>query len=559
MLYEKALQYAEDCVSGKEITTKEIIKQCQIFLDHINKQDQEEYPYFMDHKELKKIESLMKLLNFATGIDTQGKNVLEGLHNFQAFFFTNIFGFKFKDDPSKFLYKDITLFIPRKNAKTWKAGILIILFMLTGDKFDEYYSICVDRDLAGEVRKCISQIIQASPAIEKHFTVPKTITGKIVCKINGSYFQARTSESSRNNAIRPKIFIADEFASYKDKSNINAMRSGQLSTKNPRRIQLSTAYAIDQSIAFEELDYIRKCYAGTIDDPRMFAMIYYSEAHEVYEESGLYRSNPLRIEANYSEIRQSRERAKEVVGDREEYLTKHMNVFTPANSAEAYINIEDLQKCKVDHIDFTGRKVYVGLDLSISNDNCSYSMVFEQDLKIYADSFAFIPKDRKAEKNRLEKLNYDEFINAGKCFECGDLVIDYTFIQDMILQIEEKHKCEIVMIGFDRWNCLHTAQELEKAGLLTTEIKQHSSVLFPATKLLKEKILQKEFFYTENKLFEINMQNARTVEDNNKNYYVNKKKSVNKVDMVASMINAIWCLQQDVIFNAGSDWAIQVL
>ena len=36
-----------------------------------------------------------------------------------------------------------------------------------------------------------------------------------------------------------------------------------------------------------------------------------------------------------------------------------------------------------------------------------------------------------------------------------------------------------------------------------------------------------------------------------KNLYVNKKKSNGKVDMVVSLINAIYLLQQDVIFDTG--------
>jgi phage terminase large subunit-like protein len=77
--------------------------------------------------------------------------------------------------------------------------------------------------------------------------------------------------------------------------------------------------------------------------------------------------------------------------------------------------------------------------------------------------------------------------------------------------------------------------------------------------LLKEKILSKEFHYTENKLLEINFQNARATEDTNLNLYVNKKKSIGKVDMVVSLINAIYLLQQDVIFNPDSDWGAMVI
>ena len=89
-------------------------------------------------------------------------------------------------------------------------------------------------------------------------------------------------------------------------------------------------------------------------------------------------------------------------------------------------------------------------------------------------------------------------------------------------------------------------------------MKQVSSVLHPATKLLKEKVLNGEFFYLENNLLEINFQNAKVVLNNNNDTYINKKKSTGKIDMVASLIDAVFLLQQDVIFNSDSNWAIQV-
>ena len=88
------------------------------------------------------------------------------------------------------------------------------------------------------------------------------------------------------------------------------------------------------------------------------------------------------------------------------------------------------------------------------------------------------------------------------------------------------------------------------------EIKQHSSVLHPATKLLKEKILSGEFRYDENKLLEINFQNARCTEDTNLNKYVNKKKSAGKVDMVVALINAVFLAQIEML-NEGRDFGAQ--
>ena len=84
------------------------------------------------------------------------------------------------------------------------------------------------------------------------------------------------------------------------------------------------------------------------------------------------------------------------------------------------------------------------------------------------------------------------------------------------------------------------------------EIRQHSSILHSPTKLLKEKILSKQFRYDDNLMLEINFQNARCTEDTNLNKYVNKKKSAGKVDMVVSLINATYLLEQDILFGSDS-------
>lgn len=118
---------------------------------------------------------------------------------------------------------------------------------------------------------------------------------------------------------------------------------------------------------------------------------------------------------------------------------------------------------------------------------------------------------------------------------------------------------EIVQLGFDRYNAISTVQKLESGDdpIECVEIKQHSSLLHRPTKLLKEYILSRKFCYFENRMLEINFQNARCTEDTNLNKYVNKKKSAGKVDMVVSLINAIYLLQVNELDNAGSDFGCQ--
>ncbi|OHW62917.1 phage terminase [Andreesenia angusta] len=557
-LLEKAKLYANRVIGGEEVAPKEVRKQCKWFLKDLGKQKNKDYPFYLDEDQLGVIEGILKLLNFATGLGVVGISVLDGLADFQAFFLCNVFGWRFKEDPEKFRYRDVLLFIPRKNAKTFICALIFIILMLTEDDHSEFYSICLDRELAGEVKKAMMQIIQASPAIGKHFKTSTTLSGKIICNLTKSYYQARTADASRNNAIRPSAFIADECGAFKDYKNINAMKSGQLSVKNPLRFKLTTAYAEDKSIMLEELEYVKKVFNELVEDERMFALLYYAEKEHLWDDTGLYQANPLRIEENYNEIRDSRKAALEKPMEREEFLTKHMNHFMPSNSGEEFIRLEDLRKCKIDEFDWTGRNVWLGLDLAITTDNCSLAIATEVEGEIIATAVAFIPADRIEEKSRMEKEDYKYHIRKETCYPCGDMVVDYGFIENVILSIEDELGVFVKGVAYDRFNCMSTAQKLESAGMKTVEVKQHSSVLHPATKLLQEKILSRSFKYTENKLLEVNFQNAKITEDTNKNMYVNKKKSQGKVDMVVSLINAVYLLNLETFLAPDMDWSVQV-
>lgn len=110
--------------------------------------------------------------------------------------------------------------------------------------------------------------------------------------------------------------------------------------------------------------------------------------------------------------------------------------------------------------------------------------------------------------------------------------------------LEEEYGVIVEQVGYDRYNAISSVQKMEAEGLECVEIKQHSSVLHQPTKWLKELILQQAFRYEENRLLEINFQNARCTEDTNLNKYVNKKKSTGKVDEVVALINAMYLLQQ---------------
>lgn len=561
ILLNKAIRYAERVVCGKEITTKEVIIQCKWFLIDLKRQDDDDFKFYFDEDKLSIINNLLKLFNFATGF-VAGKQVLENLADFQCFFLANIFGWRFKDKPEKFRYNDITLYIARKNAKTALVALAFLLLMLTEQDYSEFYSICLNKELAAEIRKAMVQILEASPLISKHFTWSDTEVGIVKCKITKSFFKPRTAESGKNNSIRPSAFVSDEHGNFKDNANFTAMKSGQKNVINPLLFRTTTAYAIDNSIMQDDLEYMKKVFNGLVKNERQFALLYYADEENLWNDAGMYQANPLRIEENYETIREDRERALEQQSLREEYLTKSMNYFMPANSGEAFISIDQLKPCRIENFDWEAREVYIGVDLAETDDNTAVSMITydEENKKIIAKSWAFIPKERIEMKSKREQVDYKEQIRKKNCYACGDDVIDYEFVENFILKIQKEYGVKIIKLGYDRRNALSSAQKLESKGNIEcVEVVQHSRILHAPIKLLKESILNKSFNYLDNKLLEINFVNARQTEDTNLNKYLNKKKSNGKIDLVMSIIDALYLLQEDIMLCKNDDFVIQVI
>ena len=255
-------------------------------------------------------------------------------------------------------------------------------------------------------------------------------------------------------------------------------------------------------------------------------------------------------------------------GRRENFLCKHCNIIYQGQGTETFIPVSDVIACgSPEPIDWAGREVYLGVDLSMTNDNTAVAMVSwdEETETVLAKVVAFIPEGRMEEKIRAEKTDYRAAIRAGDCIPCGDRTIDYGVVEDWVFDLEAKYGVTVLGIGFDRYNALSSAQKWENGrngdgdGYPVCEVRQHSSVLHPATKWLLELVTDGKFSYEKNELLEINFENAKCTFDTNLNRYVNKKKSTGKVDMVVALINAMYMLQQNTMFEETMDWAIQVI
>ena len=532
--------------------------------DFINICDGKDEKYKLSESKLEQLNKILKILIMPKGLKA-GQTLYECTTGYQWLFYTAILCVVHKSNPNKRKYETGVLEICRKNFKTYTIATLFIILFITEPKFSKFYSVAPDGQLSKEVKSAIEETIKSSPLVyeykgDKRF---KMLRDYIKFNPKESIYTPLSYTTSTADGKLPNVFIADEVGALPVNYMIEAMRSGQLNILNKLGFIISTKYPTIDNPFEDEVSYCKKVLDGIIKDETRFSLLYEPDNPKNWENDDLVlkQSNPVSLEIPeiWEDLLKKRAYAIAVESARENFVTKHCNIIYSGSNSETYIQVSDVQKCKVSNIDWNGRVVYLGLDLSQTNDNTAIGMVsVDDDNNILFDAIAFIPEGRLEEKNAYEKIDYRSFINAMKCIACGDRVIDYAVVEDFIMNIENKYGVQVQAIGYDRFNCMSTAQKLERAGYNTVEIRQHSSTLHSPTKLFKEKILSGEAKYTENKLLEINFQNAKCTYDTNKNLYVNKKKSNGKVDEIVAIINAMYLLEQDVFLNQ-MDFTVQVL
>lgn len=516
---------------------------------------------------------IMKILHFMIHPDLK-KALDESLEDYAMLFIIATFCTKMIDPDDHIevrYYTTAVLKIARKNFKTFNAAVIFIILMIMEPRFSRFFSVAPDLKLSKELQVAIKKIIKSSPALDDELDPAfKSLRSEIRCNWSESEYVPLAYSEDKMDGKLPAAFLADE-AGAMDSYPVEAMRSGQITLINPLGIILSTEYPNDNNVMLDEVDKGKKVLDGLRENGRIFSLIYVPDDYlwqgDIWQTDDrcIYQSNPVACTNKriFNAIVEKRTDAIAYENKRENYLCKHNNIKYKGLGVEGYIEITKVRKCKRSRNDawWKGRRVWLGIDLSMTEDNVCVDMkTYEgtdlDNAVLYTKTMGFIPKGKIVQKSKKEGVDYEALIRNGDCIACGDEVIDYTEVEEYVLTLEEKYGVEVVQIGYDKWNALSSVQKFEKAGYECVEIKQHSSVLHMPTKWLKECILSERFFYDENLMLEINFQNARCTEDTNRNKYVNKKKSVDKVDQVVGNINSTYLIEQELLYGA-DDFLIQ--
>ncbi|MEH6848572.1 terminase large subunit [Bacillus pseudomycoides] len=537
-LFLRIYEYAINIVEKKIPACKKHIRACERFLHDLNLIQNDDYEYYFDIEELYRFYKWSSMFKHTKG-------VLAGQHIelvvFQIFVVANIFCWKRKDNNRRKI-KKVYIQLARKNAKSQLLAIICSYECFLSKEQQEVYIAGWGRDQSSLVYNEVLSQISVVDMLKGKFT---DSYGKITHIKSGSIIKPLSKEARKTgDGTNPGVSVIDEYHAHDTSEIYDVLISGMVARPEGLMVVITTAGFDLSKPCFTEYQYVSKILDPDlpVENEEYFVMICeLDEGDDIKDETNWIKANP--IVASYEEginfLRSELQIALDVPEKMRNFLTKNMNIWVDMKDS-GYMDMSKWNDCGDENLkieDFEGQEAILGIDLSAKIDLTSLGIIIKTD-KYNVFSHSFMPEDSLREKVKKDKVRYDLWNEQGFITTTPGSVVDYNFIKSYIKNLEKQYGIIIKEICYDPWNASQFAQDMESEGYTMIEIRQGIGTLGEPTKNFREEVYSKNVVHSKNPVLDWATGNTITKEDHNGNIMLDKAKSIERIDPIASMINA---------------------
>ncbi|WP_328110786.1 terminase TerL endonuclease subunit [Peribacillus frigoritolerans] len=558
----KSVEYATKVLSGEIVAPSQVRQACKNFLEEFNElQHQPEYQFMWNVKIEKKIDKIVKQLNFARGAKSAQPMFLN-LALFQWFIIQNTFCWVYKEFPEKRKTREVIFTVARKNAKSVLSCIIHILAFFLDEDNATHYIGSNTKQQASIIFEELVNIIKSSPNMLPLFNIKKTyleFTPKN-CKI-----VALSGDASKADGTMVYVASVDELGASNDIFKmVSSLETGQFGPRNPLIVKISTSYPIENGFNYwnEAVEDLRKNTFADERNPRKFGLIFTIDNPKEVQANGKERwedpsvwpeANPLVAELDdlAEKLMEDYKTKKDIPKDFFLFKVKNLNMWLGANEDDGnfFVDQHTLQKSKFEPAGdwewWRGkRQVIIGLDLSLSRDNTAVTFMWYnvENGCHYVKNLVFYPKNMEAEKTRIEHIPYATWARHGYCQAIGEDVVDYNKLGEIIIDICRDYNIGIASVAFDTKYSQQLMDKLETHLPMDVDhvkIEQNSRHLGNAISNLQRIVYEGSFHYAPNPLMESAFINGLIEFRQGKPYIIKSNKHKNKIDNLFSSFNAM--------------------
>lgn len=540
MFKQWVIEYSHDVLNGDVIACEKHKWSCLRFLNDIEREGTEEFPFIFDEERAIKFLNWMTLFKHTKG-KLAGKRIEPS--PIQMFIFGNVYGWVHKDKKFR-RFKKAYWQVARKNAKSQSlACVGSYESSALGETMAEIYIGATKTEQARIIWNEIKSQVNSSSFLSEKFSVAN---GRITHYKSEGFIRALSKEDGqKGDGLNVQAGLVDEYHSHKTSEIYDVLVSGSGARTQPLMFIITTAgFELNNPCYSVEYQYIEKILDpnNPIENEEYFVMVNeLDKDDDIKDESVWEKANPIlcSYEEGLAFLRGELKSALDVPEKMRNYLTKNMNIWVNQRK-NGYMNMKKWKLCEdsFDFERFRGCECVVGVDLSAKIDLTSISFIFKSNDEYHVLSHSFMPEDTVETKRKTDKVPYDLWIQQGWITTTPGAVVDYSFIKSYLENIKVKYEINVSEVCADPWNATQFMQDLESAGYNVIEIRQGMQTLGAPTKDFREKVYLKRVRHNNNPVLTWAIGNAVTKQDPNENIMLDKSKASNRIDPIASIINA---------------------
>lgn len=429
------------------------------------------------------------------------------------------------------------LSIARKNGKT---GLIagIVLAHLVGPEArhnTQIVSGAQSRDQAGIVYDLAAKMVDLSPKLSK--LVRSVPSGKrLIGLMRNVEYRALSAEGRTAHGLSPVLAILDEVGQVmgpRDKF-ISAITTSQGAYAEPLLIAISTQAAVDADMFSIWLDAQKNA-----PDPRIVSHVYEAPKDCAMDDrKAWFAANPAlgKFKA-LADLEQESRLAIEMPANEAEFRNYSLNQRVEASNPFVSRSVWESNGDDPGKLD--GAKVWGGLDLSSVNDLTALELVAE-DGSVH--STFWLPEHGLLEKARADHVPYDIWQKQGTLQTTPGKAIEYEFIAEFLRGVFDR--CDVQLIGFDRYNIKFLRPWLEKAGFSDAEMErfvefgQGTASMTPALRELEVRLLNKQLKHGNHPVLNMCASNAVVVGDSGARKF-DKARARGRIDGMVALAMAV--------------------
>ena len=556
---KKLIEYAEACQVGSLPVCKKHSQACARFLRDYQAARKKDSKYVFKWAEVDKVLRWARLFKHTKGV-LAGKPI--DLHIFQVFVLANIYGFYHRGSGYR-RFQKFYLQVARKNAKSQLLAVILSyeLMVFLGGSISEVYCAATKREQANIVYNELLAILKNCDDLRGRW---REAYHRIEHLKTGSFCRAMSKEDRKlGDGLNPQCSCIDEYHAHPTTEVYDILDSAMGARPEPLLGIITTAgfdlnnpcYTIEYKMVSRILD--------PDDDTELDSV--FCDVHELeinttsediiqdgkkvapgdllddpFNEENWVKANP--IICSYKEgldyLRNKAEEARAMPDKMRNFLTKHLNVWVNQRDA-GYMPLLRWTACRSDELpDLTGASCFVGLDLSAKNDLTSAGLVFPLGGIYVILGKSFMPESQFHAKMRGDLVPYDLWEQQGYLELTQGEVVNYKTVVDWVKNCISNLNASIAEFCVDPWGAIQISNDLIEEGYEVVNIVQGIKTLSEPTKDFRNQVYQKNIIHDGNPVISWAIGNAVVdIVDRNMNILLNKAKSTERIDPIASIIN----------------------